>query len=240
MAASLKLQLIGYWKVALEDEYPFAQEAIAELDPTVRLRVAEYLESGLLFQSYRGFSGCRFCGEDNGSEELTDGVWIWPNGLAHYVRTHGVGLPDEFISHATRTCALPITPSSVPEKWVWSEYGCLETPHFQVDEEFWKSWAGQRRTLQTRASLLAALERLKARCQEAIDIAAAETTAKFGTSEQKCQWRGCRQKALRDRAFCARCCWYNNGPNLSAIHYEVWKEVQYELFGDRDEIGSSK
>ena len=30
---------------------------------------------------------------------MTDGVWLWPEGLYHYVEDHNVRLPKEFISH---------------------------------------------------------------------------------------------------------------------------------------------
>ena len=33
-----------------------------------------------------------------GSSDLTDGVWLWPEGLAHYVEVHGLPLPEEFIA----------------------------------------------------------------------------------------------------------------------------------------------
>ena len=36
----------------------------------------------------------------NGSLELTDGTYVWPEGLAHYVEQHGVKLPGEFLEHA--------------------------------------------------------------------------------------------------------------------------------------------
>ena len=35
-----------------------------------------------------------------GDQDFTDGVWIWPQGLAHYVDTHDAGLPDAFLQHA--------------------------------------------------------------------------------------------------------------------------------------------
>lgn len=47
-----------------------------------------------------GYSPCRLCGlASNGNLDLTDGTYIWPEGLAHYVLEHSVRLPDEFIHH---------------------------------------------------------------------------------------------------------------------------------------------
>jgi hypothetical protein len=64
-----------------------------------RQLVADYLERGTLVNQYRGLSDCRFCGQHNGSAELTDGAFCWPEGLAHYVREHKVRLPERFVAH---------------------------------------------------------------------------------------------------------------------------------------------
>jgi hypothetical protein len=37
-----------------------------------------------------------------GSYDFTDGVWVWPEGLSHYVEIHCVRLPAEFIDHLER------------------------------------------------------------------------------------------------------------------------------------------
>jgi hypothetical protein len=33
---------------------------------------------------------------------LTDGVYLWPEGLAHYVREHSVTLPADVLAHIER------------------------------------------------------------------------------------------------------------------------------------------
>jgi len=32
-----------------------------------------------------------------GCGDITDGVWVWPEGLGHYVGVHGVRLGEEFV-----------------------------------------------------------------------------------------------------------------------------------------------
>jgi hypothetical protein len=32
-----------------------------------------------------------------GVHDLSDGEWVWPEGLVHYIRNHDVCLPDDFI-----------------------------------------------------------------------------------------------------------------------------------------------
>jgi hypothetical protein len=65
-----------------------------------RAQILGYLRAGAEWAGYRGHSECRFEGCEAGglgSTDRTDGVWIWPEGLAHYVEHHDVRLPDAFI-----------------------------------------------------------------------------------------------------------------------------------------------
>jgi len=63
-----------------------------------------------------GLSPCRICGRNNGSLEYTDGTYLWPQGLAHYVDEHEVRLPDEFVRHAIdRVAALDA--ATVDQSW---------------------------------------------------------------------------------------------------------------------------
>ena len=73
-----------------------------------RDRIISYLQAGRTFAKWRGLSYCRFgCGADTramGSRCLTDGEWVWPEGLAHYVESHEVRLPQEFVDAMRRHC----------------------------------------------------------------------------------------------------------------------------------------
>lgn len=64
-----------------------------------RRLVVDFLERCTRVNQSRGLSACRFCGKMNGSAEITDWVYCWPEGLAHYVDVHEVRLPDAFVSH---------------------------------------------------------------------------------------------------------------------------------------------
>jgi hypothetical protein len=68
-------------------------------DETERANVASHLQAGLVTWSrsaaarrwaQRGTPLCRFCGAYNASSERTDGVYLWPDGLARYLHEHGV------------------------------------------------------------------------------------------------------------------------------------------------------
>lgn len=71
-----------------------------------RPQLVEYLRTGCRHSTYFGFSFCRLDSvchiprEQMGSADLTDGEWVWPEGLAHYVEVHQIRLPDDFLDHA--------------------------------------------------------------------------------------------------------------------------------------------
>ncbi|WP_427896686.1 hypothetical protein ACQHIV_03445 [Kribbella sp. GL6] len=94
------LKLIGYWSGPGADGWPEIGAFVDEgWDPEEREWVVDYLRTGVISRTYMGYSRCRMCGRDNGVVELTDGVWVWPEGLAHYLDEHGVRLPSEFVAH---------------------------------------------------------------------------------------------------------------------------------------------
>lgn len=115
-------ELIGYWRSEIDyrsDGMTAQQQLRAEelrqqalrwpdardfvnpcWDEDERVIIVDHLEKGTLVNQFRGLSPCRLCGRHNGSAELTDGTFCWPEGLAHYLLGHGVRLPDRFVAHA--------------------------------------------------------------------------------------------------------------------------------------------
>lgn len=68
-------------------------------------QVVRYLEAGHTASSYLGYSICRCCGATGaalGSRDLTDGIWVWPEGLTHYLRAHGLSLPPGLLDTMAR------------------------------------------------------------------------------------------------------------------------------------------
>ncbi len=76
-------------------------------NPRERDVVARYLDAGEEVNSYRGWSNCRICGKHNGSTDLGDAKYLWPQGFGHYVRDHSVRPPREFIDHIRRASGKP-------------------------------------------------------------------------------------------------------------------------------------
>jgi hypothetical protein len=98
-------------------------------------RIVTYLRNGHIHFRYSGHSFCRFqCGiamAAMGNCDLCDGIWVWPEGLAHYVEHHSVRLPDAFVeTMQARGWELPLK-VALPQ-------GC----HFDLgSRSTWISWA---------------------------------------------------------------------------------------------------
>jgi hypothetical protein len=103
LTGCMSLVLIGYWK---SDRHPDWPDPHAFVDPSwdenERHLTSAYLSSGTILRAGAGYSPCRFCGMNNGSVEFTDGTYVWPEGLAHYIHDHDVRLPRAVVEHAVR------------------------------------------------------------------------------------------------------------------------------------------
>lgn len=96
-----RLILIGYWDGPQNDSsWPRPEDFVDNnWDSEERDLVVSYLKTGLIARAYMGYSRCRVCGKENGDLELSDGVFVWPDGLAHYVEMHDVRPPTRFVQH---------------------------------------------------------------------------------------------------------------------------------------------
>jgi hypothetical protein len=106
-----------------------------------RRRILAYLRSGYRFEGYAGPSYCRFwlCQawpRRLGNWDLTDGQWVWPEGLAHYVEKHGVCLPDEF-ADTMRSSSWQVRPLE--------ELALAQVRGQPYDLSFWVAWSDRQK-----------------------------------------------------------------------------------------------
>ena len=138
------IKLIGYW--GPDQQYPDPKKM---QDPEFwktrdRDAIIKHLKNGYPCNHYRGYSGCRICNQDLGTHERTDGVWCWPDKLEHYVKTHNVILPEDFIAHVThfpkllpyQIEVLLVTQGIKP----YTEQDDLKFFNFHPDETSWVEW----------------------------------------------------------------------------------------------------
>jgi hypothetical protein len=136
-ATTRSLRLIGYWLGPWTPGWPNVQSFVdTSPDAALRDRVVEYLRSGTVFTAFAGKSLCRFCGQENGSTELTDGVrFVWPDGLVHYVEEHNVRLPAEVIA----AMDVPPLPVDIDE---FLQH-LLDTNELTIDDHWWRDLEGR-------------------------------------------------------------------------------------------------
>ena len=99
----IKLTGIGYWHSFSEPDYPDPGNFVDDKwNNEEKQKIAAYLNSAhQMPYAAGGTSWCRFrCGIQNlGSLEFTDGKYLWPEGLSHYITKHNVKLPQKVIDH---------------------------------------------------------------------------------------------------------------------------------------------
>jgi len=190
--AMTALKVVGWWVTSLaEVDLPAPQELVGDLSPSIRAALIKHLTSGLRLVQYRSYSWCRFCcgiaDSSTGSCDLTDGAWVWPEGLAHYIEAHGVVLPQDFINHVLSGPSL--TKPDEPQPY---------------DDEYWIQWCAGRRLPKIEHGMRDA--RAKTDAQLAIDKAQRINLLECeqGLSDEKCTWVGCTRKALLGRSICAQ------------------------------------
>jgi hypothetical protein len=112
-------KFIGYWyrselpkrwggfKPAAKQDFPNPHDYVdASWQGFEREVIISYLKNGQPWEHWFGPSWCRFGCEDVyeelGCSDLTDGVYVWPSGFAHYVAKHDVKPVQEFLDHVLR------------------------------------------------------------------------------------------------------------------------------------------
>jgi hypothetical protein len=107
----------GLWKTSEADsiDVPLFSEVIdAAWNPPDFENILDYLKRcPVALASGMRSEKCPHC-EDHLPEpgtQRSDGVWVWPSSLAHYVEKHRVRLPDRMIMHIrSRNYSPPILP----------------------------------------------------------------------------------------------------------------------------------
>lgn len=127
---------IGYWHNDYQTDLPdpgrFVDESWSEND---RELISRYLRSAYTMPyAAGGVSWCRFrCGNVNlGAQEFTDGKYIWPEGLPHYIDEHKVRLPQEVIDYMLSNKNIE------PVK-----------DNFEIDTTWWKTQTGWNEDVKT-------------------------------------------------------------------------------------------
>ena len=139
----IKLTAIGYWKSCYQPELPDPADFInSDWDSNERKKVIEHLQKSPTIAEWMGISWCRFrCGEINlGAKCLTDGVYIYPEGLIHYILKHNLKLPESF------------TTNILSYK---GEFKPIDYKNVDIDYSWWKNEKGTGNTKKVKSFLAA-------------------------------------------------------------------------------------
>jgi hypothetical protein len=85
-----------------DGNWTFAPDRPRVTDPAERARIAGFLRSGTMIVRISGLDVDRVdpsLGDAVPLSTMTDGEWIWGDGLRYYVETHGIAPEPEFLEH---------------------------------------------------------------------------------------------------------------------------------------------
>ena len=88
----------GFWRSSLhaDEDLPWPQPDAKWPQRAAFLEALDRAEAEAERVLFRGFSLCRVCGGQNGSESFQLDVWEWPSGFRHYVADHEVRPSPQF------------------------------------------------------------------------------------------------------------------------------------------------
>jgi hypothetical protein len=144
-----RLEVLGWWfNPDAPSGLPLPQRLVGAWRDDERGAVLAYLRAGAAIVTFPEPSFCRFsCGEAAmGACDLTDGRFVWPEGLPHYVERHDVRLPDPFVAHAVAAAGV-VAPFRVPkprfglfdpapwQRWALSQRACLRLDGFACPDD---------------------------------------------------------------------------------------------------------
>ncbi|MGC4118711.1 MAG: DUF4339 domain-containing protein [Myxococcales bacterium] len=135
-----QFRAVGYWRDQPSDGLP---------DPGPLCRCwpfgskdARALSAGFVVAQWRGCSWCRAvwwrrgpCADAKmGSADLSDGVFVWPEGLSHYVTVHRLRLPEWFLERVGSTTVAPQVQEALRG---------LPSVLLRYDFTEWRAWASE-------------------------------------------------------------------------------------------------
>jgi len=100
----MKLKRIGFFPElsTAPSEAVSLKDVVRDVGSSEEAKIAAYLKSGIVFIARPGIERDVLNDQHpviGSGHLLTDGIWLWPDSLSHYVATYHLRLRDEFIDH---------------------------------------------------------------------------------------------------------------------------------------------
>lgn len=112
------------------------------VEPELKRKILDYLSSGEILSAFLGLRDCKFGCPLNEpviyDRGLTDGVWVWPYELIHYVSVHDVDLPEEFVQHMKMSNFNVRLKEEIIE--LISKSNITNNDLFEISYDTWDAW----------------------------------------------------------------------------------------------------
>ena len=99
----MKLRAIGFFREMSQGKEtdPSIYDFVKKGDPSLVEKICNYLSNGTTLIVSPGITLDildEAAGVAGTGSSCTDGIWLWPDDLAYYVRKYNIALPDDFIN----------------------------------------------------------------------------------------------------------------------------------------------
>ncbi len=98
----MNLKSIGYYKEMLQGKEtdPSIHDVVKKGDASLVNKICKYLSNGTAVIVCPGVTTdviANATGAVGTGSSYTDGIWLWPDDLAYYVKKYNIALPDDFL-----------------------------------------------------------------------------------------------------------------------------------------------
>ena len=93
------MKKIGYWRNSEDEKSDLPYPCKSSLNKDLQEKVIKFLMQGVKTRSYKGWSSCRICGKSNGSSDMRNGEFEYPEGYVHYIQDHNIQPDENLIKH---------------------------------------------------------------------------------------------------------------------------------------------
>ncbi len=116
---------IGYWKSDNHPTFIDPKYIMGTWREEKRASIIAYLQSGRIFCDHLQLEQCIICKYETKRIDLTDGLWIWPSILVHYIQEHNILMPPDVEKElARRNFQMPEYKGVLEVSWIYWETYC--------------------------------------------------------------------------------------------------------------------
>jgi hypothetical protein len=94
------VQIINLLRLIGDENSKIKKELVTYSQEPDEEKLLSYLSNGRIWVAVASLERCVFCDHFAGPRTyMTDGKWLWPKFILHYVEVHDLQLPASFLEH---------------------------------------------------------------------------------------------------------------------------------------------